>query len=243
MSESYVFNWNPADYEKAVRSCEEDDAVALALEYLDRKMSILEAGAGVGRIVGYLTGLGYNVEGVEINGAVVRALKLGHPELRIWEGDVGYLDVPGNWYGAILAFGLIEHFERGPAEVLAEFRRTLKKGGICVVTVPSMNLVRQERRRKAEGDPWYRCRRGGEHYEYWFRPEEIELECAAAGFEIVDSRPISHMDGMYHEKLGEVTHDHWRFHPTEECVQRNKELQQVRWYHNHMHGLVLKKVP
>jgi len=52
------------------------------------------------------------------------------------QGDALFLPFRGCWFDVVVGAALIEHVP-DPVMMIAEFRRILKPGGICIVTTPS----------------------------------------------------------------------------------------------------------
>lgn len=104
-------------------------------------------------------------------------------------------------------------------------------------------LERRRRDRLGATDFRYHVyQQGGEFFEYRFRPKEFEAVVVAAGFRILRSEPISHMDGL-HIELGSrfVAFRDWRFYPTPAAIAMDRVLRHVRFFHNHMHAIVATK--
>lgn len=82
----------------------------------------------------------------------------------------------------------------------------------------------------------------GEFFEYLFSKEEFEDAISESGFTIVESVPIGHMDGIYHEfgKLF-VGFRNWQFYPNALGQFLNRLLSKVLFCHNHMHLCVVRK--
>lgn len=224
-----LFDWDLSQFDRMVALSAEDDSLRLGLPFLPRDGLILEAGSGPGHKVAYLQNLGYSVEGVELNGAVVESMRAHRPTLPLRIGDVGRLEVPDGHYAALTSFGVIEHFRAGPHTPLAEHFRVLRPGGVALISVPSLNFLRRLKRtwfrltaplrpslnpllRRLLGKPRAQLnRRGadglvyevnplrGPFFEYWLTPAEFESEVRAAGFAIVRSEPTHHAVGLWGE--------------------------------------------
>ena len=106
--------------------------------------------------------------------------------------------------------------------------------------------ARPERRRRnrdgATGFGYHVYPQQGEFFEYRLRPKEFEAAVVAAGFTILRSKPISHMDGL-HIEFGSrlVAFREWRFYPTPTAIVMDRVLRQVPYFHNHMHAIVATK--
>jgi len=82
----------------------------------------------------------------------------------------------------------------------------------------------------------------GEFFEYRFTKEEFEDILVKAGYTIIESVPIAHMDGVYHE-FGRlfVSFKNWHFFPNIIGRLLNSLLSRIRFCHNHMHLCVVRK--
>jgi len=269
MCSSVKFSWNIEDFDALLDCCTRDDGVQLALKYLPKDQLILEAGCGTGRVVKFMHNLGYDIEGIELNAEIINKVKQFHPELKLIAGDILNIHRDDNYYGGIVSFGVVEHFPKGLELPLQELYRVLKPGGIAVITVPCFNKLRQikyffdktfstlspkknnlirdlfgkERLvRNRDGFKYYVYPQFGEFFEYRPTPNEFETECKKAGFRIIHSVPISHLDGLYHE-FGEVfcRFKEWKFYPNRMGLILNKTFSKLPFFHNHMHACVLTK--
>jgi SAM-dependent methyltransferase len=233
---------------------------------------ILEAGAGTGRVLIFLAKHGYhNTVGIELNGAVVNEFNRRFPELTMLQGDILAMPFDHDSFDVVLSYGVIEHFEElGPGPPLHAMFEILRPGGIAVVTVPSANLLRRlgdarhalERLRRPRANPVLRRAfgksplprparnpfgyavfpRSGAFFEYRLTPAQFRKACTDAGFQIRDSRPISHVDGLYHSLGGRwIRFEHWQFTVPPWLSVVDRALRFVPFVHNHMHLCVLRK--
>jgi SAM-dependent methyltransferase len=109
------------------------------LSFLERNLgdsdgTVLDAGCGPGHLAAYLTGLGLTVQGVDLVPEFIGNARANWPGVDFAVGSVHTLDMPDRSLGAILAWFSLIHCE--PAEltdVLTEFRRVVRRGGMLVV--------------------------------------------------------------------------------------------------------------
>ena len=82
----------------------------------------------------------------------------------------------------------------------------------------------------------------GEFFEYRLTKEEFEKALRDTGFLILESVPVAHMDGMFHE-FGRifVSFRNWEFFPSLFGRSLNRLLSKYPFFHNHMHLCVVKK--
>lgn len=266
---SYIFSWNPDDIDHLLRSCEKDDAIKITLRYLQSKeLRILEAGCGAGRVVRYLRDRGFvHVSGIEANHQIVHVLNDRWPDLSIMQGDILALPYTPQSFDVVLAYGVIEHFPEGPLAPLWAIQRVLVDGGIAIVTVPSQNLLRRlkhigshhvsdisgitrmgNRHKSALNSAkvlsYHRQPETGPFFEYHLTKDQFETVCTESGFDILESVPIAHIDGLFHifgPSHFLVTYKNWEF--TVYTLGRflNELFSLIPFLHNHMHLCVLRK--
>lgn len=265
MGKSIEFFWNSREFAAMLESCQFDDAVSLSLKYLsDHRMKILEAGCGSGRVVKFLTDHDFcDVHGIELNLEAVNNMNSLYPELKIIQGDILKMRYERDSFDVVLSYGVVEHFQGSVLQPLESIYKVLKPGGIAVITVPSLNrirmwlaryhlellyprtLVRAFRslfRSNKKGDLYYSHPPFGDFFEYRLTPEEFENICKKADFEILESLPIAHIDGLYHI-FGPllVGFKNWKFNVRSLGRFVNKLLLAYPFLHNHMHACVLRK--
>jgi hypothetical protein len=82
----------------------------------------------------------------------------------------------------------------------------------------------------------------GDFFEYRLKRGEFEDALRQAGFTILKSAPVAHLDGLLHE-FGRffVRFDHWRLRPSMLGTAANALLSRVPFCHNHMHLCVVAK--
>lgn len=210
MTKSVVFTWDINTVDRDIEIVKSDEAVKLTLKYLDNNYSlkILEAGSGNDRVVKYLRDLGYkNIEGIELNKDIVILLNKKFQDLKIYHGDIIVYDFKST-FDIVISYGVVEHFIEGVDIPLRKFNQILSSDGIAVLTVPCFNIHRRiryflsrvnpknfRRRKNIAGEngflynvsPLY-----GDFFEYWMKPSQFNEECIRNGFQIIESKPISH---------------------------------------------------
>lgn len=116
---------------------------------------ILDLGCGEGRHFRYLTSLGFDVYGIDINEEAISEAKEKSPKLtdRLITGDMQYLTCPNNFFDAVISNQVIYHTtKQGIRKTISEIYRVLRNEGIFFVTL-----------QPREGQEW----RLGEKLEEW----------------------------------------------------------------------------
>lgn len=114
----------------------------ICFKYIKKNMRILEAGCGPAHIVYGLHKAGYDIFGIDYEKEVVKLVNERLPELEIYEDNVLNLSLSDESIDAYLSFGVVEHFQDGPAKALEEAYRVLKPKGIAMITIPYLNNCR-----------------------------------------------------------------------------------------------------
>ena len=270
---SIEFEWNENEFDDYIKAAPNDDGIKLSLKYLKSKdIKILEAGCGNGRVVKYLYDLGFkNIYGIELNQTAVDFINNKYPELMIEQGNILNMRFSECSFDVVLSYGVIEHFKNGLEIPLIALKKVLKFGGIAVITVPSYNVLRRIKNNLIWINPRYnnfirkilgkkklsfvRNRKNkneylyhvyppfGDFFEYHLRPNEFEILCKKTGFKIIETLPISHIDGMYHifGKLF-VKFENKTFKLNFLGKILNRIFVSFPFFHNHMHACVLERV-
>ncbi len=117
--------------------------------------SVLELGAGLGRVLKHYHRGGRNIVGLERSEVAVCQLKAEDPTLRIAQGDVTNLPYRDEQFDVVLAFGLYHNIEEGMDAALAETARCLREGGRFCISMRPDNIEM-----RLNEWHWRLCRRG-----------------------------------------------------------------------------------
>jgi SAM-dependent methyltransferase len=185
--------WQDADIERELRTRAYARSIEIRrrfMPHLRRGEPILEAGCGLGVELLGLDDDKYTAVGVDYVPEALWRLKRYRATLRLAAGDIHALPFRSATFGAYLSFGVIEHFEFGPAPALAEAARVLRAGGILILTVPAPNPVWRMARLRRRWFP-----RGQDHNSYFetaYSARTLEGHVRRAGFDIVERHPVGH---------------------------------------------------
>jgi len=117
---------------------------ALIVDFIKEVLSegiILDAGCGDGSLSISLAKYGFKVKSIDLSSGFVAMLKdkaeRAHLSEHIYANhdDIINLEFPDNSFDGIVCGEVLEHVSEDKKAV-TEFNRVLKKGGICVITVP-----------------------------------------------------------------------------------------------------------
>lgn len=149
--------------------------------------AVLDVGCGLGSWAFFLASRGFKAVAVDFSTELLRKARARGPAGVRWAaGLAGALPFASGTFDGLISWGVIEHYEEGPEEVLSEFARVLRPGGRLVVTVP-LDGVKQRYALEVvdAGKP------KDVFYEYYFAPEELAGHLRSTGFTDVAARPIS----------------------------------------------------
>jgi SAM-dependent methyltransferase len=194
--------WTGTDFDRELKTLEyrrTQHLMDIYLPYLDRAALTLEAGCGMGQVVYYLRQRGYRAIGLDYAPEAVLPTHSRCPNLPLYVGDVHHLPFPSNCFGGYLSFGVVEHFEQGPGEALAEAYRVLRPGGTLILTVPHPNFVEGMRSVVNHLFPARLERLGprAEYYERTFHHDELFRHVVSAGFRTERLVPYAHSYTFY----------------------------------------------
>lgn len=267
---STVFNWDKNDINNLLASCKTDGIYTYIKKYIPKDAPVLESGCGLGRYVRFLKDRGWDTVGLEINNKAVKEVNNYWPDLKIICGDSANSPFKANYFGGVISLGVIEHWVDGSNAPLNDIYRTLKPGGVAVITVPCMSTIRKIKKifwwnelvkNKSSFKSWIfkndqkpnRLIKNylysvypyyGDFFEYRLTKKEFKLAVEGAGFNIIAQNPSAVIDGLYHElnpKYIFVTFKDWKFYPNILGRLMNASLSTIPFFHPHMQLIVAQK--
>jgi len=166
----------PIDYEK------------IFTKHLKPEAKVLEAGCGLGQVVIALRARGFDCVGLDYAIQTVNLLNEKLDEKVFHHGDIRDIPFPSSYFDAYISLGVIEHFESGQLEMMAEATRVLKKGGVCFISVPFFSPFRRLKaklffRHAYDGDDPF--------FESCLSLEELRYLLAQAGLEYIEDIRIN----------------------------------------------------
>ncbi|MBI2630195.1 class I SAM-dependent methyltransferase [Candidatus Pacearchaeota archaeon] len=110
------------------------------MKYLNKNQKILDAGCGYGRITIPLAKNGFDVDGIDISSRLIgtaNRLKINENlDIKFTKGDLRKLPYKEKYFDVVLClWNTFMHFidYNDQRQVLKEFKRILKKGGIIII--------------------------------------------------------------------------------------------------------------
>jgi len=105
--------------------------------YFHSKSIVLDAGCGpCGHTTSYLSKKGFNVTGIDISEKCIELAKEHNPDVRFEVGDFSELKYVDNFFDGIISYySIIDTPKNFVKNVLNEFKRVLKPGGILLLVV------------------------------------------------------------------------------------------------------------
>lgn len=185
--------WIGTEFDRELKSLDyprAQETMSAYLPYLDKRYPVLEAGCGPAHIVYALGQRGYRIIGLDYAPEPLGYTHARFPDLPLHLGDVHTLPYPADYFGGYLSFGVVEHFEHGPQPALREAYRTLRPGGVLVLTVPHPQFVESLYQLRERLVPAAVKRAG--YYERTYDHDELAGHVQAVGFSIEAIKPLAH---------------------------------------------------
>ena len=169
------------------------------LDLVDRRVPVgttLEAGCGLGKYVLYAAERKARIVGIDFVPQAVAAIRTRRPDAKVAVADLGRLPFPDRSFDTVLCLGVLEHFEGGASEYVAELVRVLVPGGWLLVTVPYANLLKRRRARRAGADVVAgngTAPEGQSFYQYCYSRSEARALLEAGGLDVIHDRRIARL--------------------------------------------------
>lgn len=154
-----------------------------------RGTRVLEAGCGLGQYVMLLRLRGYRATGADWSLDALRACRAVAPGTPLSVMDLCRLGFRSGAFAAYISLGVVEHDPGGPDPILCEAWRVLQPGGVLVLSVPYVNMVRRL------GAWWIRRRNrrlketGSQFYQFAFSRTEAQAFLERNGFHVLSATP------------------------------------------------------
>lgn len=170
---------NHLETTRGIASSVKTTRFSTALNSVKEGDKVLDIGCGVGVFTQLVknTYPSCEVTGVDISSSAIEANKLENPNIVYYQGYIGRLNLPDDFYDVVFCGETIEHLD-DPSVLFNEAYKTLKKGGKLVVTTPREEHIRSEEH------TWY------------FTHEDVENLYLKAGFKEVKFEYLKDMEHL-----------------------------------------------
>lgn len=189
-------HWGGLDITALAHGLERTELWRLFKRWIPETGRVLEAGCGPGHWVKFLSEQGYRAVGLDLAERALRSSKQTVPSLNVTVGDLTVTPFPSQHFDAYVSLGVIEHFEEGPGDILAEALRVVKPGGTLIFTVPFMSWVKRAKnwRHRLSSDAVDKNEQV--FYQYVMSGGELRSLLTRAGFEVISVRCIEVEGGL-----------------------------------------------
>ena len=198
--------WSDGAFDAALRFCDVDPLKGLFERYVRPGDTMLEGGCGRANYVVHQQRRGVHAIGADFATTTLEEVRQRFPDTTLMASDVARLPLRDASIDAYYSGGVVEHFEGGPDDALAEAARVLKKHGAFLCSVPYFSPLRQvlSSKRVGRGD-WQEVEgptdaawpRGRTFFQYAYRPKEFRSLLARHGFLVEEQLPYSILWGLY----------------------------------------------
>ena len=164
--------------------------------HLPKSGLILEGGCGLGQYVLFFQKQGYRIIGGDFSLSALQAHQNLSGNSPLVGLDLCHMACPDNTFQAHISIGVIEHFEEGPDQILAEMYRTLAPGGVLLLTVPWVNGYRHLFRPFIQREQQTLIKAQAKFYQYAYTKQELQIFLKTAGFQVDTFYPYSPAKGL-----------------------------------------------
>lgn len=209
-SESWDTYWSQTSIVQELEIVKTDGLQPIFKKYLKKNGLNVEAGCGLGKWVLALRSKGYRIIGIDTYVKGLKLLKSHQADLELAGSDVAALGFKDNSIDAYISLGVVEHFEEGPQQPLAEAYRATKVGGVALIEVPYDSPMRQLDRLLFQLKVWLKAPARllveglglrpkrpeikKRFYEYRYTVAELKSFVTEAGFELIEMLPKDDLD-------------------------------------------------
>jgi ubiquinone/menaquinone biosynthesis C-methylase UbiE len=198
--------WEQTSFEEALRFCEHDPLRPLFERYTRPGTVMLEGGCGQGQYVAHYQARDVRVVGLDFAQSTLAILRSRYADLMLCTGDVAALPFRDGAFDLYYSGGVVEHFETGAGPALREAKRVLRPGGVLLISVPYVSLMRRAlspfksslwKRVSRPGVDAGNVREGQQFFQYVYTRGEFERELAAAGLRVIGTQGYGILWGLY----------------------------------------------
>ncbi len=203
-TEFWEQNWVEGDFTESARFCEVDPLRPIFDRHVRPGSVMLEGGCGRGLYVAHHAARGVRAIGLDFATRTLADVKRAYPSLLLGAADVAKLPLRDDTIDTYYSGGVVEHFEAGPHQAIAEAARVLRDDGTLLISVPYFSPLRRmlapfhrrewrvTGRHAAESPPAQRA-----FFQYAYKPREFEAILAEHGLSVRRRQGYSILWGLY----------------------------------------------
>jgi SAM-dependent methyltransferase len=188
--------WDRQDLERLLVVAQHDPLSRYLEAHLPPQGFILEGGCGLGQYVLYLLRRGFAVLGGDFSANALRAHRRAYGGTPLALMDLRALPFGDASLAAHISLGVVEHRAEGPQPFLQEIARTLRPGGVALISVPWVNGLRTVLRPLVERREARKRQVGQGFYQYAYSRGEIRRFLEEAGLRVRHFYPYSPAKGL-----------------------------------------------
>ena len=154
---------------------------SVTLEYFEKSgaKKVLDAGCGPGFDSRYFHEKGFDVHACDVSGKALKFAKTRNPGPRYFQWDIEKRPLKIKFDG-IFAFEVIEHMFDYDA-FLSNLRKSMKSGGILVITTPNVLAPRNRIKLLLGNDEWFESK----YHIHFFSPKTLIKALERSGFKVL----------------------------------------------------------
>lgn len=172
----------------------------LGLEKKSRKIKLLDAGCGNGRLYDFLKNKPIDYIGIDNNKNLLKIAKQKYPLARFCCADVTRLPFPNNSFDAVWCIAVLHHLPKVlHLKAFKEFHRVLKPNGKLMLTVWNLwqrkykNFI--DKKTNIALIPWGQAKKVKRYY-YAFKKAKLKNLLKKSGFTLLNPQPSPTSSGV-----------------------------------------------
>ena len=195
-------HWQQDDFRNSIQKTFDPFVVGNTKKYIKKGGKILEGGCGIGQNVYLLNHHGFNTIGIDYAEKTIEKINVHAPELDVRFGDVRRLPFENDSFDGYWSFGVIEHFYDGYDEIMSEMHRVINKGGVLLMTVPSMSILRKLKAKQGRYPLWDEDKdKIKQFYQYALDHTTVINNFENNGFRLMAVKPYDGFKGLKDEVI------------------------------------------
>jgi SAM-dependent methyltransferase len=196
--------WRDGDAVASARFCDVDPLRPFFDRHVQPGSVLLEGGCGRATYVAHHAARAVRAIGLDFATETLANVRSRDASLLLGAADVARLPLRTGVVDTYYSGGVVEHFEGGPQDAIAEARRVLRRDGIFLVSVPYFNPLRRVMAPFRHTE-WRRTRLHALEspppdlvfFQYAYTPREFSQLVTQHGFRVLSRRGFAILWGLY----------------------------------------------